>query len=138
MDSKVRDVMTPDPIGVYYDQSIAEAARAMRDAGIGAVLVVNGEELCGVVTDRDLVVRAVAGSMGPDQAVGPLCSPDLVGINADDDTDEALRLMRENAVRRLPVVDDGQIAGIVSLGDIAAGHDLGSTLADVSKAHPNL
>lgn len=138
MDSKVRDVMTPDPIGVYYDQTIAEAARAMRDAGIGAVLVVNGEELCGVVTDRDLIVRAVADSMGPDQAVGPLCTPDLIGVNAEDDTKEALRLMRENAVRRLPVIDDGQIAGMVSLGDIAREHDSGSALADVSKAKPNL
>lgn len=138
MDSKVRDVMTPDPIGVYYDQTIAEAARAMRDAGIGAVLVVNGEELCGVVTDRDLIVRAVADSIGPDQAVGPLCTPDLIGVNAEDDTKEALRLMRENAVRRLPVIDDGQIAGMVSLGDIAREHDSGSALADVSKAKPNL
>ena len=138
MDSKVRDVMTPDPIGVYYDQTVAEAARAMRDAGIGAVLVVNGEELCGVVTDRDLIVRAVADSMGPDQAVGPLCTPDLIGVNAEDDTKEALRLMRENAVRRLPVIDDGQIAGMVSLGDIAREHDSGSALADVSKAKPNL
>jgi CBS domain-containing protein len=54
MDKKVRDIMTPDPVGVYYEQTIAEAARIMRDAGVGVVLVVNGDSLSGVVTDRDL------------------------------------------------------------------------------------
>jgi CBS domain-containing protein len=60
MDKQVRDIMTPDPVGVYYDQTITETARLMRDAGVGAVLVVNGESLSGVVTDRDLVVRPKA------------------------------------------------------------------------------
>ncbi|MBV9379223.1 MAG: CBS domain-containing protein [Streptosporangiaceae bacterium] len=137
MGTKVRDVMTPDPIGVYYDQTIGEAAQVMRDAGVGAVLVVNGQELCGVVTDRDLVVRAVAESMGPDHAVGPLASPDLVGVHADDDTSEAVRLMRRHAIRRLPVIDEGQVAGMVSLGDIAIARDSGSALADVCRAKPN-
>ena len=63
--ARVRDVMTPGPIGVDYDQSIGEAARAMRDWGIGAVLVVRGETLYGLVTERDLVVRAVAEARGP-------------------------------------------------------------------------
>jgi signal-transduction protein with cAMP-binding, CBS, and nucleotidyltransferase domain len=137
MATKVRDVMTPGPIGVDYNQSIGEAAQTMRDWGVGAVLVVSDQALHGLVTDRDLVVRAVAESRGVSEPVGPLSSNDLVGVNADDDVSEAERLMRENAVRRLPVIDDGQVAGMVSLGDLALDQDPGSALADVSRATPN-
>jgi CBS domain-containing protein len=137
MDKQVRDIMTPDPVGVYYDQTITEAARLMRDAGVGAVLVVNGESLSGVVTDRDLVVRALAEGLGPDTPVGPLCSPKLVGVDAGADVSEAERLIREHAIRRLPVIDNGQIVGIVSIGDLAASADGDTPLAAVSKALPN-
>jgi CBS domain-containing protein len=123
VDAKVRDLMTPGPIGVDYNSSIAEAARTMRDWGIGAVLVTRDDVVHGLVTDRDLVVRAVAEAKGPDEPVGPLSSGDLVGVDADEDADAALRLMRKHAVRRLPVIDDGQIAGMVSLGDLALFSD---------------
>ena len=83
MDKKIRDIMTPDPVGVYYDQTLAETARVMRDAGVGVVLVVNGDSLSGVVTDRDLVIRGLAGGAGPDSPVGPVCSAKLVGVDAD-------------------------------------------------------
>ena len=119
MDAKVRDVMTPGPIGVDYHQSIGEAARAMRDWGVGAILVVSSGSLYGLVTDRDLVVRAVADGRVADEPVGPLSSANLVGVDADADVHEAMRLMRQHAVRRLPVLEDGQVAGIVSLGDLA-------------------
>ena len=134
MDAKVRDLMTPGAIGVDYHQSIAEAARTMRDWGIGAVLVIKDEVVHGLVTDRDLVVRAIAESKAPDEPVGPLSSGDLVGVDADDDAEVAMRLMREHAVRRLPVVDHGQIAGMVSLGDLALETDPASVLAEVSQA----
>lgn len=137
MDAKVRDVMTPGPIGVDYHQSIGEAARIMRDWGVGAVLVVNDQSLYGLVTDRDLVVRAVADAKGPDEPVGPLSSGDLIGVDVDADAREAVRLMREHAVRRLPVIEDGQVAGMVSLGDLAIQHDPGSALAAVSRATAN-
>ena len=119
MDAKVRDVMTPGPIGVDYHQSVGEAAGAMRDWGVGAILVVSNESLYGLVTDRDLVVRAVAEARGADEPVGPLSSGNLIGVDADADVHEAMRLMRQHAVRRLPVLEDGQVAGIVSLGDLA-------------------
>ncbi len=119
MDTKVRDVMTPDPIGVEYHQTIADAARAMRDWGVSAVLVVTDQALYGLVTDRDLVVRAVAEAKGTDAAVGPLSTTNLIGVDVDADTAEAERLMRENAIGRLPVIEDGQVAGMVSLGDLA-------------------
>ena len=112
MDKKIRDIMTPDPVGVYYDQTLAETARVMRDAGVGAVLVVNGDSLSGVVTDRDLVVRGLAEGEGPQAPVGPLCSGDLIGVAVDADVDQAEQLMREHAVRRLPVIDEGQVVEI--------------------------
>jgi signal-transduction protein with cAMP-binding, CBS, and nucleotidyltransferase domain len=119
MDARVRDVMTPGPIGVDYSQSIGEAARTMRDWGVGAVLVVRNESLYGLVTDRDLVVRAVAEARGADEPVGPLSSANLIGVDANADVREAMRLMRRHAVRRLPVLEDRQVTGIVSLGDLA-------------------
>jgi CBS domain-containing protein len=119
MDAKVRDVMTPGPIGVDYDQSVGEAARVMRDWGVGAILVVSNGSLYGLVTDRDLVVRAVAEERGADEPVGPLSSANLIGVDADADVHEAMRLMRQHGVRRLPVLEGGQVAGIVSLGDLA-------------------
>jgi len=130
MNAKVRDLMTPGPIGVDYHQSIGDAARTMRDWGIGAVLVFNGQVLHGLVTDRDLVVRAVAESKGPDEPVGPLSSGDLIGVNADDDAAVAVRLMRENAVRRLPVIEDGQVAGVLSLGDLALADEVTAAVPD--------
>ncbi|HTX27996.1 MAG TPA: CBS domain-containing protein [Streptosporangiaceae bacterium] len=136
MDAKVRDLMTPGPIGVDYQQTITEAARIMRDWGVGAVLVLADQALYGLVTDRDLVVRAVAEATGPDAPVGPLSSRNLVSVDACADAAEALRLMREHSVRRLPVIDDGEVAGVVSLGDLVPEHDPASVLAEISAARP--
>jgi CBS domain-containing protein len=139
MDKTIRDIMTPDPVGVYFDQTIAETARIMRDAQVGAVLVVSGESLTGVVTDRDLVVRGLAAGVSPDDPVGPLCSPKLVGVAADADVAHAEQLIIDHAVRRLPVVDgDGQIVGMVSMGDLAVSADGDSPLAAVSQAQANI
>ena len=132
MDARVRDVMTPGPIGVDYYQSIGEAARTMRDWGVGAVLVVRDGSLHGLVTDRDLVMRAVAEARGADEPVGPLSSADLIGVDADTDMREAMRLMREHAVRRLPVLEDGQVTGIVSLGDLAIQDEPALVFAQLS------
>jgi len=134
---KVRDIMTPAPVGVYYSQTIGETARIMRDTQVGAVLVVNDGSLSGMVTDRDLVLRGLAEGEGPDSPVGPLCSGDLIGVAADADVYQAEQLMREHAVRRLPVINEGQVVGIVSMGDVALTADADSPLAAVSRAQPN-
>jgi CBS domain-containing protein len=134
MDGKIRDIMTPNPVGVNYDQTIADAARIMRDTGVGALLVVRDESLGGLVTDRDLVIRGLAEGAAPDQSVGPLCSTKLVGVEADADVTQAQVLMREYGVRRLPVIDGGQIVGMVSVGDLAVAVDSQSPLAAVSRA----
>lgn len=133
MCARVRDVMTPGPIGVDYDQSIGDAARTMREWGIGAVLVVRGGVLYGLVTDRDLVVRAVAEEKGPDEPIGPLSSRDLIGVDADADIAVAARLMRDHAIRRLPVLQDGQVTGIVSLGDLAIPDPPAAMLAAITE-----
>jgi signal-transduction protein with cAMP-binding, CBS, and nucleotidyltransferase domain len=143
MDAKVRDVMTPGPIGVDYYQSIAEAARTMRDWGVGAVLVVHDNALYGLVTDRDLVIRAVAEAKRADEPVGPLSSGDLIGVDVDADVGEAARLMRDHAVRRLPVIENGQVAGVVALSDLTPGNlafpdDLAPALAGLSLAPANV
>ena len=138
MDAKVRDVMTPGPIGVDYHQSIGDAARTMRDWGVGAVLVVSSESLCGLVTDRDLVIRAVAEARAADEPVGPLSSRNVIGVSADADASEAARLMRVHAVRRLPVIEDGQVTGMVSLGDLALGDDPAAALAELGRATANV
>jgi len=135
--TKVRDVMTAEPIVLQQDQSIADAAQAMRDASVGAVLIVDGDKLCGLVTDRDIVVRAVAESALADSPVGQVVSPDLVAVGADDETADAARVMQDNAVRRLPVLDDGRIVGIVSIGDLAVSLGEDSALAQISAADPN-
>lgn len=134
MDAKVRDVMTPGPIAVDYHQSIGDAARAMRDWGVGAVLVIDGDTLCGLVTTRDLVVRAMAAGKGQDELVGPLSSTGLIGVAADADAGEAARLMRQHDVRRLPVLDGGEVTGIISMGDLALHWELSAVAQDLGAA----
>ena len=135
--SKVHDVMTAEPIVLQRDQPIADAAQAMRDHAVGSVLVVDGDTLCGLVTDRDIVVRAVADSASPGSPVGDVCSPDLIAIDAGDNVLDAARVMQANAVRRLPVMAGGRIVGMVSIGDLALTQDDASALADISAARPN-
>ncbi|OEJ28514.1 oxidoreductase [Streptomyces agglomeratus] len=138
MARKVREVMTAAPVTVGPQTSVGEVARVMRDEGIGAVLVAEGDELRGLVTDRDLAVRIVAreGDIA-DYSVADACSDELITVSLDDDLDRAVSLMRQHAVRRLPVVEDGLPVGIVSLGDLAVEHETDSALADISAADPN-
>ncbi|NUT30878.1 MAG: CBS domain-containing protein [Streptomyces sp.] len=139
MTRQVRDVMTADPVTVEPLTSVRAVARLMRDEDIGAVLVTEGEQLCGLVSDRDLVVRAMAEGGDPARTtVAQACSADLVTVGPDDDLDRTVRLMREHSVRRMPVVDrERHAVGIVSLGDLSIERDPGSALADVSSARPN-
>jgi CBS domain-containing protein len=135
MAKSVRDLMTSDPRTLGADDTAVDAAKVMRDADIGPVLVIEGGEVRGIVTDRDIVIRAVAEDRDPDQVkLGELCSGDVVTVEAGDDAHQAARLMREHNVRRLPVVDNGEPVGIVSIGDLAEELDPESALADISAA----
>lgn len=133
----VRDIMTPDPVACPADATIGEAAGLMRDLGIGDVLVERDGELVGLVTDRDIVIRGLAEGMDSSGSVEDVCTPGLVTVEPDAPVSEAVELMRSMAVRRLPVVEEGQPIGIVSLGDLALELDGRSALADISAAEPD-
>lgn len=127
MAQKVRDVMTPEPIALPLDAPLTEAARLMRDQGIGGVLVTQGGRLCGLLTDRDIVVRAVAeGRDLRGTRLDEVCSAGVVTIEPDAEADAAVRLMRERGVRRLPVVENGQAVGIVSIHDVTEADETGA------------
>lgn len=134
----VRDVMTPNPVALPATASLVEAALAMRDFDVGDVLVLDNGQVCGIVTDRDIVVRAIAGGNYPATVkLGEICSRDLTTLSPTDRVEDAVSLMRERAIRRLPVVEHGQPIGIVSLGDLAVEKDPDSVLGDISAAPPN-
>ncbi|MER7056485.1 MULTISPECIES: CBS domain-containing protein [unclassified Streptomyces] len=138
MTQYVRDIMTGDPVTVEPQASVTSVARIMRDQDLGAVLVTDGDELRGLVTDRDLVIRSVAEGGDPERTtVAGACSDDMVTVRSDEELDHAVELMREHAVRRVPVVDDGRPVGIVSLGDLAMERAPESALGDISVARPN-
>lgn len=134
----VRDVMTPDPVTLKAEAPVVEAAKRMKERDIGAVIVLDGDEVCGVVTDRDLVVRVIADGRDPSGVrLHDVCSRELASVSPDDDLTRAGKLMRERAVRRLPVVENGRPVGILSMGDLAVERDPDSPLADISAASPN-
>jgi CBS domain-containing protein len=138
MTRQVREVMTDAPLAVGVETSVAETARLMREQSVGVVLVMAGEQLHGLVTDRDLVVRAAAEGGDPGAIpVRMACSEQLATIGPDEPLGRAVELMRQGAVRRLPVVDGGRPVGIVSLGDLAVERDPGSALGEISTARPN-
>jgi CBS domain-containing protein len=139
MSKTVKDVMTPAPLTLSADSSVSEAARAMRDKDIGVVLVMeDSQRLCGVVTDRDIVVRVIAAGINPDQTpLTKICSQELTEIAPDALISDAVSLMRKKAIRRIPVIEGGKPVGIVSIGDLAMAQDPNSALGSISAAPPN-
>lgn len=137
MTEQVREIMMADPVTVSPQTPIDEAARLMRDQNIGDVLVADGGQLRGLVTDRDLTVRALADDKPLTTSVQEVCSQNPVSCAPGDDVERAAALMREHALRRLPVVDEGRLVGVVSIGDLAIERDPTSALADISATRPN-
>jgi len=134
----VRDVMTPNPITLAETTTIRDAAQAMRERDVGDVLVVRDRSIYGIVTDRDIVVRSDADGCDPNRTtIGEICSTSLAQVGPDEPIDRAVAVMRETAVRRLPVVDGNVLVGIVSLGDLAEARDPRSALSGISSAQPN-
>ncbi|MBK9166196.1 MAG: CBS domain-containing protein [Bryobacterales bacterium] len=135
---RVRDVMTPNPIGLPPSASAREAAKAMRYSDVGAVVVADGNGVCGIVTDRDIVIRALADGRDPESTkLDEICSRDPSGCSPDDGLDRAVALMRDKSVRRLLVSDGSKAVGIISLGDLAQRLDRSSVLGEISSAKPN-
>ncbi|HWC09680.1 MAG TPA: CBS domain-containing protein [Acidimicrobiales bacterium] len=139
MDQLIEDVMTSFPKVIDADRPLTEAAAVMRDADVGDVIVLAGGTLHGILTDRDIAVRAVAAGRVPSEtSVRDICTTNVAVLSPDDTVGDAVRLMREHDVRRLPVMVDGQPIGMVSLGDLPAVEGAaGSVLADLSAAPPD-
>jgi CBS domain-containing protein len=137
MSDKVRNVMTPKVVSVQPGDSLATAARAMREHEIGDLIVLNGEELFGIITDRDIVVRGIAENHDPQTQVKEIASQQVKTVSPEDAVDDAVEIMRDYAVRRLPVVENGRVVGVVSLGDLALERDPDSALGEISSAPPN-
>jgi CBS domain-containing protein len=134
----LRDLMSTDLIQLDADAPALEAARLMREHDVGNVLVTRKGSLCGIVTDRDIVVRCIADGKDPENThLSEFCSQDLVTLKPDAKIEEAVRVMTDRAVRRLPVVDGDRPVGIVSLGDLAVKRDRKSALGEISSAKAN-
>jgi CBS domain-containing protein len=133
----VRDVMTSNPRTVSPNDSIQVAARIMREEDTGVIPIVENGKPVGIVTDRDIVIRAVAEGGACDKPVREIATKDLVFVKPDASTKEAEKLMSERQIRRLPVVEGDRLVGIISLGDIAVkeGRDsrTGETLEQISE-----
>src|SRR6185503_19326568 len=121
MGPKVHEVMTDRPRAVTPETSVSEAAQLMKSDDIGSLPILDGDQLAGMVTDRDIVIRAVAEGKDPrGMPVRKVASRELVTVHADEDLSSALQLMASQQVRRLPVVDDdGRLVGVLAQADVA-------------------
>jgi CBS domain-containing protein len=139
MQQKISNVMTPAPVTLPLTAPIRSAATLMRDAQVGDVLVVDGDRLIGIVTDRDLVVRGLAEGADPDLvSIAEVATASPITLGPDDDPAEAVALMRRHGVRRVPVVREGIAVGVVSIGDLALDRDETSVLAAISSQPPTI
>jgi len=138
MAQSIREVMTADPRTVRSDATLQDAAREMKSGDIGAVLVEDGGSVAGILTDRDIVVNAVAEGRDPSSTkVSDVATRDVKSLTPDSSVEDAIRIVREQNVRRIPVLQDGRPAGIVSIGDLAIERDPNSALADISSEPAN-
>lgn len=121
---QVREMMTSNVRTVRADATIREAAQAMADADVGALPVEDSDRLSGMITDRDIAIRAIAAGKGPDTKVGDVMSPEVLYCFDDDDIDDVCDNLADIQVRRLPVINrDKRLVGILSLADMAKKGD---------------
>ncbi|WFE57663.1 CBS domain-containing protein [Micromonospora sp. WMMD712] len=134
----VGEFMTTRLVTMDGHETLTAAAREMRDSAIGDVVVTAGDDVVGIVTDRDIAVRGVAEERDPDTTrLDQITTRDVITVSQYDDAVAAADLMRTYAVRRLPVIDDGRLVGLVSMGDLAVEREPQSVLADISADDPN-
>jgi len=128
MAKSIRDAMTENPRSIGQSASVVEAAQLMREEHIGSLPITDEEKLVGMITDRDITTRVVAEAADPKMTpVANVYSRDLISVGPDEDLDQALQLMARHQVRRLPVVENGRLVGIVSQADIALGESESKT-----------
>jgi len=135
---KLRDIMSPAPACLASTETVLAAARAMKERGVGTVLVLAAGQLSGLVTDRDITVRVLAENLDPATTrIGEICSTETAALGPDDDVDQAARLVRERVVRRIPVLQDGIPVGVVSVGDLALHEGEGAAPCGAQAASPD-
>lgn len=130
----LKDIMTANPVTCTSDATIQDVARLMDERDIGDVIIMDGEAISGIVTDRDIVIRGLAKGMDTSTRVVEVCTGDVITLSPQDDVTKAAEVMAKQAIRRLPVVESGKPVGIVTLGDLAMDRDPDSALADISAA----
>ncbi|HEX4743281.1 MAG TPA: CBS domain-containing protein [Candidatus Limnocylindria bacterium] len=134
---KVSEIMTREPSTLAPASTIGEAATIMRQDDCGSVPIVESGRLVGIITDRDIVIRVLAGGKDPKTTrVSEAMTADPVTVSPDTSVDEAQKVMAERQVRRLPVVEDGRLVGLVVIGQVArrdSAKDVGQTLKEVSE-----
>lgn len=140
---KAKDVMTREPATLGPQATLGEAATLMRQEDCGSIPIVEGSRLVGIVTDRDIVIRAIAaGKDAKTTRVSEIMSADPVCISEDTDVDEAAKVMADRQIRRLPVVEDGKLVGILVIGQIARRdpdeQQTGETLKEISEPRSGL
>lgn len=138
---KVSELMTPQPQTVTPDDSVRHAAELMDRLDVGVLPVCEGDQLVGVVTDRDITIRATAAGSPPDSTnVSEVMTDEVRWVSQDDDTADAAELMSKAQIRRVPIVDaDKHLVGILALGDLAVARERGveATLEEISQpGHP--
>jgi CBS domain-containing protein len=137
MGKHVREVMTPGPETIQADRPVADAAKLMKEADAGMIPVMDNGNLLGTVTDRDIAIRIVAEGKDPQATlVREIASTDIITIEPDRDLEDALRLMAKHQVRRLPVVEDGRLVGVLAQADVAREgneQEVGHTVEEISK-----
>ncbi|MET7878719.1 CBS domain-containing protein [Micromonospora profundi] len=134
----VGEFMTTRLVTMDGNDTLSAAAQEMRDSAIGDVVVTDGDSVVGIVTDRDITVRGVAENRDPGMTrLKEIISRDVITVSQYDDAVSAADLMRTYAVRRLPVIEDGRLIGLVSMGDLAVEREPQSVLADISADEPN-
>lgn len=126
---RVIDATRKAPATIPVYETITEAANVMNDAIVGALVVVDGERPVGIVTDRDLVVRAMTRGLPADSRVDSVMTAELISIGPDADLHDAAQLFREHAIRRLPIISDDRVLGMISADDLLI--DLTQDMADV-------
>jgi CBS domain-containing protein len=137
-DQQSSEVMTGSPIALEADTSIREAARQMREADTGAMLVTEGGGLGGILTDRDIAIRGEADGLDPEGTSAiEIASRGISALAPTNTVEDAIGLMRQENVRRVPIVEGDRPVGILSLGDLAMERDEESVLADISSAPGN-
>ena len=138
MPQTIRDVMTSNPVTIETSGSVLDLARLMRDNDTGAVIVLDNGKVSGIATDRDIALRAVAEGKDPSSCtVGDVATTGATTVAPDTSLDQAINLMKTEAIRRLPVVENDKPVGIVSLGDLAIEGRGEEALDDISAAPSN-